>query len=228
MPLSATVTLDGAGIGPDSGTHDGAHLFTATRLTSAARIPGDEAHELLRGLRAGNTGSWKSVMGEHGPRLRAVGRSYRLTDNEIDDALQMTWLALLTHADQIRDPDRLGAWLTTTMRRACLRMVKGGRNRLRLVDDWTPYEDDQADADNGDALLDWFHRTGLTSDIWEFVEALPARQRTLVQVLFGADEPSYAEVSARTGMPIGAIGPTRQRALHRLRQVLDAAHYRVD
>jgi DNA-directed RNA polymerase specialized sigma24 family protein len=122
----------------------------------------------------------------------------------------------------------LGAWLATTMRRACLRIVKGGRAKLHLVDDWTSYEDDQAGGDNGDALLEWFHESGLTSDIWKFVEALPARQRTLMRVLFSADEPSYAEVSARTGMPIGAIGPTRQRALNRLHQVLDAAHFQVD
>jgi RNA polymerase sigma factor (sigma-70 family) len=228
MPLSATVALDDVGTGPEAETHDDFRAFTTPGSTSAAETTPDQAHELLRELRSGHTGRWKSVMGEYGPRLRSLGRSYRLTDNEIDDALQTTWLALLTHADQIRDPDCLGAWLATTMRRACLSMVNRGRNKLRLVDDWTPYEDDQAGADNGDALLEWFQLSGLTSDIWKFVEALPARQRTLIRVLFSADEPSYAEVSARTGMPIGAIGPTRQRALRRLRQVLDTAHYRVD
>jgi hypothetical protein len=36
-------------------------------------------------------------------------------------------------------------------------------------------------------------------------------------VLLADPEPTYAEVSAALGMPIGSIGPTRGRAIARLR-----------
>jgi DNA-directed RNA polymerase specialized sigma24 family protein len=36
-------------------------------------------------------------------------------------------------------------------------------------------------------------------------------------VLFSTPEPNYAEVSKLMGLPIGSIGPTRQRALRTLR-----------
>jgi hypothetical protein len=36
-------------------------------------------------------------------------------------------------------------------------------------------------------------------------------------VLFSTAEPNYAEVSRLVGLPIGSIGPTRQRALRSLR-----------
>ena len=40
-------------------------------------------------------------------------------------------------------------------------------------------------------------------------------------------EPSYQEVSAALGMPIGAIGPTRRRCLERLAQDPQLAAFNV-
>jgi DNA-directed RNA polymerase specialized sigma24 family protein len=40
--------------------------------------------------------------------------------------------------------------------------------------------------------------------------------------------PSYQEVSAALGMPVGAIGPTRQRCLDRLRRDPQLADLNLD
>jgi RNA polymerase sigma factor (sigma-70 family) len=50
------------------------------------------------------------------------------------------------------------------------------------------------------------------------VELLPDRQRSLVSALTSQPGSTYDELSQRLGMPVGAIGPTRQRALARLRR----------
>jgi DNA-directed RNA polymerase specialized sigma24 family protein len=47
---------------------------------------------------------------------------------------------------------------------------------------------------------------------------LPSRQRELLLLLMQDPQPSYAEISRRTGIPVGSIGPTRSRALARLRR----------
>ena len=49
------------------------------------------------------------------------------------------------------------------------------------------------------------------------------RERALLNVLLSEPEPSYAEISAALGMPIGSIGPTRGRAIARLRSDHDLA-----
>ena len=56
-----------------------------------------------------------------------------------------------------------------------------------------------------------------------------------MRALTHSDEPSYEEISARLDMPIGSIGPTRGRALERLRAdralraaALAAAEHRRD
>ena len=49
------------------------------------------------------------------------------------------------------------------------------------------------------------------------VARLPARQRRVMALLLMTPSPSHWRVAEQTGMPIGSIGPTRARALARLR-----------
>lgn len=49
-------------------------------------------------------------------RLYGIGRRYRLTPEECDDAAQSTWLALCQNAEHIRDPQCVAGWLATTVR----------------------------------------------------------------------------------------------------------------
>jgi len=46
---------------------------------------------------------------------------------------------------------------------------------------------------------------------------LPPRWRSLLEILTAAPAATYEEVAATLAMPIGSIGPTRQRCLERLR-----------
>ena len=55
------------------------------------------------------------------------------------------------------------------------------------------------------------------NELRKAVRRLPGRQRTLLETLIAAPDRSYADVSQRLGIPIGSIGPTRERGLTRLR-----------
>jgi RNA polymerase sigma factor (sigma-70 family) len=179
--------------------------------------------ELLSRLHSRDEATWISVIDDYEPMLRALGRSYRLAPPDVENAVQRTWLALLTHATDIRNAMCLGAWLASTMRRECLRELPGARSvRHQLVDDWSALEGRCIDGDDAyDAVAGLLDRRQLTTTVWELVDRLPARQRCLLRALYGEDDLSYADVSARTGVPVGSIGPTRQRALRRLRTLLD-------
>jgi DNA-directed RNA polymerase specialized sigma24 family protein len=49
------------------------------------------------------------------------------------------------------------------------------------------------------------------------------RCQGLLRMLAAPEPPSYEEVSAALGMPIGAIGPTRARCLEKLRRTPELA-----
>ena len=46
---------------------------------------------------------------------------------------------------------------------------------------------------------------------------LQAPQRDLLQLTVADTDNSYRQISRRLGIPIGSIGPTRARCLHKLR-----------
>ncbi|HKR51043.1 MAG TPA: hypothetical protein VJT72_15945 [Pseudonocardiaceae bacterium] len=52
-------------------------------------------------------------------------------------------------------------------------------------------------------------------------QTLGPGRRTLIRMLFTDDPCSYDEVARIAGIPLGAIGPTRARALRQLRDKLD-------
>ena len=160
--------------------------------------------------------AWQEIFCQYGGLLRSLARSFRLTPQEAEDAAQTTWLMLVQHAGSIRDPARVGGWLRSTMRHTCLRIVRQ-RGRERLAGGFTDWPlTDSGPGPDADLL-----REERDATLWAAVDDLPPRQRELLRALFAACEPSYEDVSARLSIPIGGIGPTRRRALGRLRDVLD-------
>ena len=57
------------------------------------------------------------------------------------------------------------------------------------------------------------------------LDDLPDRHRQLLDLLLASPPVSYRDISARLGMPIGSIGPTRKRCLGKLREILIAGAY---
>jgi len=77
----------------------------------------------LQGARSGDPSAWEKIFRRYGKTVSATVRSFRLQEADALDAVQTTWLRLAENVDQIQNQERLGAWLTTTARRECLRMV---------------------------------------------------------------------------------------------------------
>jgi RNA polymerase sigma factor (sigma-70 family) len=149
--------------------------------------------------------------------LYGIGRRYRLTPQEQEDAAQSTWLALCKSADQIRDPQRIPGWLATTMGRFSAAAVRQ-RHRESPASDWI---DTFSTADPAPEVADAVATKHATLRLRQAVAQLPERERRLIQLQFGPTEPGYKQISRAMQMPIGSIGPVRGRALSRLRTLLN-------
>jgi RNA polymerase sigma factor (sigma-70 family) len=167
------------------------------RLLRAAAEPGETPACVVRRLTA---------------RIRAVARAHRLPAHDVEDVVQLTWLRLLEHGRDIREPAALGAWLHTTARRESLRVLHEAARLQPVADDAlaepvaAPGADDELEQREAAAVLA------------RAIDALPARQRALMGALLADDGPSYAHIAHRLDMPIGSIGPTRARCMDRLRR----------
>jgi RNA polymerase sigma factor (sigma-70 family) len=170
----------------------------------------------------GDQNAWNEIVDRFTNLLWSVGRAHRLDSADITDVIQTTWLRLLENLDAIRDPERLAGWLATTARRECLRVLRrSGRESVAWDDDAaTDLADDVAAP--VDQLLLIEERDAA---LWQCFIGLPARCQQLLRVLMAVEPPSYAEIAAVFGVPIGSIGPTRMRCLQRLRDLACEAGY---
>jgi RNA polymerase sigma factor (sigma-70 family) len=166
----------------------------------------------------GDESAWKQLVDRYTGLLWGVARAHQLTGSDAADVVQTSWLRLVEHLPEIRNPGCIGAWLATTARRECLRTLRRSA-RLQpadgielLADEEVPDVDAQVLRGERDAAL------------WRAFSRLPARDRALLRLLSSDPAPSYEEIAAALGMPIGSIGPTRARALDRLRRNLLATH----
>jgi RNA polymerase sigma factor (sigma-70 family) len=180
-------------------------------------VPGGEAAvaALVRAAAEGDQAAWSALVERFSGLVWAVARAHRLSRADAADVSQTTWMRLVEHLGDIRQPERVGAWLSATARHECLRV---SRKSARAVP--TELDDDHladSDAEVGFELESRLDAEGHQEALWAAFERLPERGRALLRVLMADPAPSYAEAAAALGMPIGSLGPTRARCLERLR-----------
>jgi len=170
----------------------------------------------LQRVRGGDPSAWEEILRRYGKLVSATVRSFRLQEADALDAVQTTWLRLAENADQIQSPERLGGWLTTTARRECLRILREAKRASRLTDMVADtIADLSMEPEQRVIEIDVARR------LWGFVNELSPRQRSLLRALFTDQPRPYANIARTTGIPLGAIGPTRRRALTQLQGWLE-------
>jgi RNA polymerase sigma factor (sigma-70 family) len=167
-------------------------------------------------LRAGcnDEAAWRELVTRYTGLVWSVARAHRLGDADAADVVQATWTKLVEHVDEIRDPAAIGGWLATTARRESIRVLRGSERAVCSAERPEAVDDEpQPDAQ----IL----RSERDAEFWRAFGRLGTRDQALLRLLAAEPAPSYAEIGAALGMPIGSIGPTRARALGRLRLELE-------
>ncbi|GAA2625963.1 sigma-70 family RNA polymerase sigma factor [Dactylosporangium fulvum] len=217
--------------------HTGGRRVTGCgALVAAPRHPGasvlpfetmaepDNAH-VLRAAADGDQKAWESIVDRYANLVWSVARSFQLGQSDAADVSQATWLRLVEHIDDVRDADKLGSWLATTARREAIALLrKGGRDvPAGAAADFVEHLGVQVGFDAADEPDAGVLRDERDAALWHEFRALSGQCQQLLRVLIADPQPSYAEVSAALDVPIGSIGPTRQRCLGTLRRRLAAS-----
>ena len=169
--------------------------------------------DLVTRARKGDQQAWDALVERYSPLIWSICRHYRLSRADAEDVGQRTWLQFVHHLDAIRDPAALPGWLTTTTRRECNRAVRAARGPQaagQLPDDNLP--DKQTTTAEHELLAAERHAA-----LHEALTCLSPARRQLMALLIQDPPVPYAEISARLGIPVSSIGPTRRRCLEQLR-----------
>src|SRR5262249_42929137 len=79
---------------------------------------------LVARVQAGDEAAWEVLTDRYTGMLWSVVRGMRLSHADAADAVQTTWLRLVESLGNLREPERLGAWLATTIRREALAILR--------------------------------------------------------------------------------------------------------
>jgi RNA polymerase sigma factor (sigma-70 family) len=182
-------------------------------LPQSARhaIPDDGVARLVEGAARSDAGAWEELVERHGRMVAAIARSHGLPDADIADVTQTVWLRLLEHIDRIRHPERVGGWLATTTRNECMRVWRQ-RGRVTLLAD-PGLLDLLVDECDPEPRVETHDRD---TQLRAAVATLPTHQQAIIGKLMSDPSPSYVQVAEDLGIPVGSIGPNRQRCLRTL------------
>lgn len=150
------------------------------------------------------------------PRMLRLIRGLRVPDEDAEDLIQQTLMALMGCWGEVRDPE---AWIVGTVRKKCLMYWRGRRRRIYDAVD--------------DTLLEWLaepelpaqERWVLESDLAQVMGRLPERYRSLLRLRFGLGY-GPREVALRLGYRVSSIGKVTTRSLAALGRELDGAGFR--
>jgi len=171
--------------------------------------------DLVTRAAQGDKHAWDALVERYIPLIWSICRKHRLSDADAEDVGQNVWLQLIHQLGKIRDPAALPGWLATVTRRECLRVTAATKRppatgyaisaEIIADEESATAEQELLAAERHAALREAF-------------AALPASGQRLIALLLEDPPVSYAEISARLGIPAGSIGPTRRRCLDKLRR----------
>ena len=168
---------------------------------------------LVARARQGDQQAWDALVDCYAPLIWSICRRYRLDGADAEDVAQDVWLRLMDQIDKVRDPAALAGWLATTTRRECCRVRRAahhlpddGHVLDQVPDEQTATAEHELIAAERNAVLR------------EAFARLPQRYQRLLALLMADPPVPYTEISARLGIAVGSIGPTRRRYLDTLRR----------
>jgi RNA polymerase sigma factor (sigma-70 family) len=171
--------------------------------------------ELVASARNGDNQAWDAIVERYAPLIWSICRRHRLGDADAQEVGQSVWLQLVDQLDRLRDPAALPGWLATTSRRECGEVLRASRGpgAAGYGLDAETLPDDQAKMAEQELLVAERHAA-----LREALSHLPPSCQRLVALLIEDPPVPYAVISARLGIPVGSIGPSRARCLDKLRR----------
>jgi RNA polymerase sigma factor (sigma-70 family) len=171
--------------------------------------------DLVTRARNGDQRAWDALVERYAPLVWSICRRYQLGDADAEDVSQNVWLRLVDQLSSLRDPAAIPGWLATTTQRECGRAVRAARSprAAALVPEVENIPGVEIGMAEQELLIAERHAA-----LREAFSHLPPCCRQLIALLIEDPPVPYAQISARLGIPVGGIGPSRGRCLDRLRR----------
>ena len=189
------------------------------RLTApSARAPRDDFRDaaLVAAFRDGDVAALGLLLERYRAALLAAAITIVGRGPEAEDAFQETCLIALRHVGSVRDPDAVGAWLHTVLRRVCLQQKRRRRGEV-LAHDLPDIADERESPQRR------IERLELRDWVRGAIDRLPEPLRVAAMLRYFGSYDSYDEVAKILGIPIGTVRSRLSEARAKLADALLAS-----
>lgn len=175
---------------------------------------------LVNACLKGTQDAWDELVGRYGRLVFSIAQRYRLTTLDAEDTFQNVFIIVSKQLSTLRNPAALLSWIAQITHHECQRLLGHNRHDTELTEMAPDHDPEPVER----AL---FRERQMM--VLEAMTQLDPRSRQLLTLLFlESDNPSYAEIAMRLKIPVGSIGPSRERSLKKLEAVLKSRGYDGD
>lgn len=178
--------------------------------------------DLLAAAQSGDEEAWERLMSRYQPLVDKIIRHHRLSPWDGEDVSQHVWMQLVDQVGRLREPRAVAGWIATTTAHRCCQVLRKQKRSISI----DPLDGLGMDSPGSTVvwgsgsehrgLDDNLLRAEVRRAVRRGLAELTADQQNLLLMVIAEPAVSYREISRRTGLPIGSIGPTRARLLKRL------------
>ena len=185
----------------------------AERRRQLAALPDGE---LCARCADGDELAWQTLVHRYQRLVYAVPLRAGIRGDEAEEVFHTTFVKLAERLGQLRERERVRAWVVTTARRLTIDLIRSRKVRPQVEDPDTvlaQMPDGTLPADQALSELEQRHQ------VRQALGRLEDRCQRIIHLLFYADQDpprSYEDIAAELEMPVGSLGPTRARCLQKL------------
>lgn len=170
---------------------------------------------LIQHCLSGDENGWEQFFDRYGRLIYATPARFGFSASECDEIFQEISLEIVNSLAMVQNPESLPAWLITVSRRTCIRRFKQQKQPTISLDEFESTDFSRVDDD----IVEGLARAEQRVLLYRAMEKLSDKcQALLFEIFFSEEKVSYADVSAKLGMPLGSIGPTQKRCIEYLRK----------
>ncbi|MFO0547855.1 MAG: sigma-70 family RNA polymerase sigma factor [Polyangiaceae bacterium] len=175
-------------------------------------------------LQAGDASAITVLYEHYGRTAYALALKILRDETEAEDVVHDAFVAVVQRADQYHaSRGTVAAWLVTTVRNLSLDRTRRRTRRAQILDEELKHEPPEEARTPEESFTAVFEQQRVLAAM----QSLPQAQRDTLMIAF-FEGLSYPEIAEREGVPLGTIKSRAARALHALRDALEALEREPD
>jgi RNA polymerase sigma factor (sigma-70 family) len=187
-------------------------IFPASRLSA---LDG----ELLKACRQGDQSAWDKLVDRYQRLIATIPRRAGLPEEDVADIFQEVFLTLIEKLDEIKEPEKLRAWIITTTKFKTWQMLRRARGMTFFENDEKLEQELEALPDNSPLADEKLMELEEQHLIRMALSELDQRCQLIIKMLY-YERASYSDVAKFIGVNETSISPLRSRCLQKLLKIL--------